>query len=248
MISKKNDFLGDFEIYSVTEQIADYIKQAIVYGDLTEGEKLPSETVMAERLNVSRNTVRGALNLLSSEYLIETRSGRSGGHYVAIVTEDAIKQNFGDSLNLSVTLGGVTLEEVIEMRRIIEVEAAYLAALRRNEEDLRRLAEIIEFLNDEPLTDLLFCRNNYNFNNYISLATKNKLINLDFIAISRAIVPLFKYINVPMHLRNTLNNELEGIYIAIYNKDSRDAAERMSNHLHHFEEFFKSLQPFMHVK
>nr|WP_275899479.1 FCD domain-containing protein [Bacillus piscicola] len=134
------------------------------------------------------------------------------------------------------------------MRKMIEVEAAYLAALRRNEEDLQRLRESINFLNNEPLTDLLFCKNNYNFNNYISLATKNRLINLGFTAISRVIVPLFKYINVPMHLRNTLNNELEGIYHAIYNKDPKDAAKRMSKHLCHFEEFFRCLQPLVNVK
>lgn len=239
MVSAAVDFLNHIKVYSVTEQIADQLQQAIIYGELKKGEKLPSETELAEKLQVSRNTIRGALHLLASEGLIETKPGRSGGHYVSEITEGAIKQSFGESLNFSLSLGGATIEEVIEKRRIIEVEAAFLAASRRTEDDLKRLKDIVAFLNDEPMTDLVFCKNNYRFNENISIATKNRLINLSFMTISRIIAPLFKYIDVPLSLRKTLNEELEDIYIYIYNQDAVNAAKKMEEHLLHFEEFFK---------
>ncbi|RST77198.1 FadR family transcriptional regulator [Siminovitchia acidinfaciens] len=243
MASRGTGFLNDFKVYSVTEQIADHIKQAIIYGDLKEGEKLPSETEMAETLHVSRNTIRGALYLLSCEKLIETRPGRSGGHYVSTITENAINQSFGDALSLSLSLAGTTIEEVIEQRRIIEVRAAYLAALRRTDDDLQRLKENIHFLNSEPMSDLIFCKNNYLFNQNVSLATKNRLINLSFVTLARIIVPLFKYINVPISLKKTLNEELEDIYTLIYNQDPMKAAKKMGEHLSHFEEYFKDVYP-----
>lgn len=240
MVSLKEWSLSEFEVKSVTQQIADYLKQNIVYGNIREGEKLPSETEMAEQLNVSRNTIRGALTILVNENLLEIRKGRGGGYYATTITEDAIEHNFGDSIDVSFKFNGMTLDEVIESRRIIEVEAAYLAALRRTEKDLQRLRTILDFLNDEPLTDLLFCKNNYVFNRYLSIATQNRMIIASFSVISKIIVPLFKYIDVPFSIRTTLNEELELIYEAIYNKDPNTAKEIMSQHLCHFENFFRN--------
>lgn len=240
--STNTDFLNDYISYSVTEQIANHIKQEIVYGYLKEGQKLPSETVMASKLHVSRNTIREALSLLADENLIETKSGRSGGHYVRSITENAIKKRFGETFNITLSLGEMTIEDVFEQRRIIEVRAAYLAALRRTDSDLIRLKESINLGSSEEMTDLVFCKNNYLFNQNIAVATQNKLIQVAFKTLSHTIFPVFKYITVPTTLRETLNDELEEIYVAIYNKNSRQAAKKMSRHLLHFEEFFKDVE------
>ena len=196
---------------------------------------------MASKLHVSRNTIREALTLLSNENLIETKSGRSVGHYVTSITENAIKKSFGESFNVTLSLGEMTIADVIEQRRIIEVRAAYLAALRRTDSDLLRLKESINLVSSEEMTDLVFCKNNYLFNQNIAVATKNKLIQVAFKTLSHTIFPVFKHITVPTPLRQTLNNELEEIYIAVYEKNPRKAARKMSRHLIHFEEFFKNV-------
>lgn len=239
MVYKENNQFSNFEVYSITEQVADHLKQTIIYGDMKEGDKLPSENEMAEMFMVSRQTIRDALKLLSCTNLISTKPGRRGGHYVSVITEDAIKHSFGDYLNLSLTLKGTTLKEVIEMRKIIEVKASYLAALRRTAEDLRQIKEKIIFLKNETLSDLLFYKNDYKLHRSISMATKNRLIILSLDAISHTLAPLFKYMECPPSLKEELIHELESIYNSIYNKEPENAAQKMSIHLQHFEIFFK---------
>ncbi|VEF46577.1 GntR family transcriptional regulator [Bacillus freudenreichii] len=239
MAYKDRDWIGKFEVYSITEQIADHLKQTIIYGDFNEGEKLPSETEMADMFGVSRQTVRDALRSLSSIKLITTKPGRSGGHYISTVTEEHIKNSHNDHFALSLTLDGVTLREIIEMRKIIEVKACYLSAINRTEDDLLQMKKKIDFLKSEKLSDLLFYKNDYNFHKCVAEATKNKLIVLSLEAISHTLAPLFKYIECPSQLKKQLIHEMESIYTSIYNKEADKAARKMSDHLQHFENFFK---------
>lgn len=233
------DWPGHFEVYSITEQVTDHLKQTIIYEDVKEGDKLPSETEMAKMFGVSRQTVRDALKSLSSLKLTTTKPGRSAGHYVSKVTENHLQHCFNDFTTLSLTLKGVTLKEIIEMRKMIEVRACYLSALNRTDEDLQRMKRRIEFLKSEELSDLLFYKNDYSFHKSIAEASKNRLIILSLDAMSHTIAPLFMHIECPSSLKKQLIHELESIYVAIYNQEAEQAAKQMSFHLQHFESFFQ---------
>lgn len=241
MPTEKQNFLNEFGVYTVAEQIEDHIKEKIIFGNLQQGEKLPSEIEMAEQLNVSRNTIRRALTNLIEQKLIETKKGRNGGHYVSAVTSETVRLNFGDAQRLSLNVNGMSIGELIEYRQIVETEAAYLAAQRRTKKDLNNLVCAIRFVQEENLSDLLFCKYNYLFNRYMSIATHNRLIITSFNVISRVIVPLFKHITISHSLRMTLNSELVKIYAAIDDQDAKKAMDLMERHLHHFENYFQYL-------
>ena len=65
---------------SANEQVYEYIKDAIINGEWKEGEKIPSETKLAETFEVNRLTVRMALKRLTALGVLETRTG--DGTYV----------------------------------------------------------------------------------------------------------------------------------------------------------------------
>lgn len=65
-----------------TEAVARRLRDAISVGLLADGEPLPAEADMADRLGVATVTVREALGALRAEGLVETRRGRGGGSFV----------------------------------------------------------------------------------------------------------------------------------------------------------------------
>ena len=124
---------------------ADQILDMVVSGGLSPGERLPPERELCERLDVSRTVVREALNLLEARGLISIEHGR--GAVVSGGNTDAVR----DTLGLILRVRPKALWELLEMRKILEVEISGLAAVRATEEDveamrtrLRRMAACID--------------------------------------------------------------------------------------------------------
>ena len=133
------------------EQVADQLRELIVTGTVPQGGRLPSETVLARDLGVSRTTVRGALRLLAAQGLIRTAKGQTGGSYVTLPTVDHISESLSSNITLLADARDLTLDELIEGRVLLEVPAARLAARRRHEGDVERLRATIP--PDRPALD-----------------------------------------------------------------------------------------------
>lgn len=108
------------------------------------GERLPTERILAERLKVSRNTVREALTRWEGLGLVERRQG-SGTYLKADVSPDM--------LHMPLTFAGgndfATLMHTLEIRRSLESEAAALCASRASEKDIAMIAEKLEIMETE---------------------------------------------------------------------------------------------------
>ena len=107
------------------EVVADRLRRSIALGEVVAGERLPAERTLAASLGVSRPTVREALRVLQEEGALVTRRGPAGGAFVT-----------GRPRGLELT----RVVEIFEYRLAVEAAAAHLAAERRSEDDLARLA------------------------------------------------------------------------------------------------------------
>ena len=103
------------------EQVADQLRELIVTGRLPQGGRLPTETQLAADLGVSRATVREALRLLAAQGLIRTAKGQAGGSYVTLPTVDHISESLSSNITLLADARDLTLEELIEVRVLLEV-------------------------------------------------------------------------------------------------------------------------------
>lgn len=121
------------------EQVADQLRELITSGELSPGERLPNEALLAREFGVSRATIREALRVLAAQNLLRTAKGAGGGSYVTIPTVDHISDFLRANINLLSDTRDLTLEELVEARELLEVPAARLAARRRREEDVDRL-------------------------------------------------------------------------------------------------------------
>jgi GntR family transcriptional regulator, transcriptional repressor for pyruvate dehydrogenase complex len=131
-------------IARASSSISDQIRQAIVTGKLSEGERLPPERELAEQFGVSRVTVRDALRGLEAMGLIEVRVGARGGAFVTIPSESIVGQTMSDMLMMS----AVSPEDIVEARLVVELGTVTLASARATEEDFDRLRELGERAED----------------------------------------------------------------------------------------------------
>jgi len=107
---------------SLSDQVLDNIKEAIIRGDLKEGSRL-RETHLAQAIGISRTPVREAMFRLEKEGLL-SRLPR-GGYVVASLSEQEIEETFG-------------------IRSVLESYAARLATIRYRDNELQPLREQVE--------------------------------------------------------------------------------------------------------
>jgi GntR family transcriptional repressor for pyruvate dehydrogenase complex len=114
----------------------------VIFGGLDPGERLPPERELCSRLGVSRTVVREALNLLEARGLISIEHGR--GAVVSGGSPRAVR----DTLGLLLRVQPKTLWELLEMRGILEVEVAGLAAERAGPEDVEEMRLQLDRMRD----------------------------------------------------------------------------------------------------
>lgn len=116
----------------LVDQVIEQLRAAIQSGDWPVDQRIPPEPELVSALGVGRNTVREAVRALAHAGLLEVRQG--DGTFVRATSEisGALRR-----------MCGPELREVRQVRRVLEVEAARLAATNRTAKDLRVLAEAL---------------------------------------------------------------------------------------------------------
>ncbi|MFJ6796233.1 FadR/GntR family transcriptional regulator [Streptomyces sp. NPDC091268] len=133
------------------EEALEQILQVVRLGLVPGGERLPPERELAERMGISRVTLREVLKVLQDQGLVEARRGRYGGTFVlprpgtpAGAAEEELRRR----------VAGVDIEDVLRFREVLEVGAAGLCASQGlAEEGERRLLEALTATHDAPLAD-----------------------------------------------------------------------------------------------
>lgn len=122
----------------ISATIVEQIRALIHQGQLSPGDRLPSERELCTSFGVSRVTIRDALRVLESSGLIEIRVGAHGGAYVTAPTTSNISAGLTDMLAMS-SLSGA---EITEARIIFELGIIELVCQRATEDDFEALEEI----------------------------------------------------------------------------------------------------------
>ena len=112
----------------LSTQIENQLKDQILTGKWKPGERLPSENELAEIFQVSRVSIRQALQALSAQGLIETRIGDG-----SFISQPSIGTFMQDVIP-DVYLADDSLRAVLEFRRVFEGPVAELAATRATDE------------------------------------------------------------------------------------------------------------------
>ncbi len=121
------------------QTLAEDLRDEIASGRLRPGDRLPTEPELCLRSGLSRSTVREALRLLASENLIVTTRGVTGGSYVARPDAATLADTLTRGIDLLVTASSISICDLVEVRDLLDIRAAGLAACRRTESHLAAL-------------------------------------------------------------------------------------------------------------
>ena len=215
----------------VGSQVADTIMEQIRSGQLKPGDKLPNEKEMAESFGISRVSLREGLKLLSAKGLISTKHG--GGTYVNPFGEDTLSESFciyaaqDDSLAL----------EMLDVRRLIETEAARLASIYASDEEIEKIHKYM-LLREEALSAELQGENRseqrYYYDEQFHLAIAQASHNTVFVnfikMIHRTLGAHQQQASVRSGKTETSYYHQE-IYRAIVARQPEKAAEMMTKHI-----------------
>ncbi|MDI4643878.1 FadR/GntR family transcriptional regulator [Cohnella hashimotonis] len=222
------------------EIVSRHIRQQLERGELVPGQKLPSLEKLAEAYGVGRSTIREAISALKAMGWLDVRHG--GGTYVA---KSLPGEATGSLFDLS--QGAEAVMEILEVRKILERGTAELAALKRGEDDLARLREILARMERALREDDAEGgeRADLAFHQAIAAASGNPVLNQLMDSISQR---LSETIGRTRELwfyqeqaeASRLLEEHRGIYEAIETRDSERASERIGLHLSKVEKVLRT--------
>lgn len=214
---------------TISGEIIGQIMSMLHGGTLKPADKLPSERELSKILHVGRSSIREALKGLETVGLI-----RRTNEGTVLCEPRGI-----EFATLWLSANRSTIHEVIEVRKLIEIELAGLAADRATSEDIKRIEETITDivdLNEVPLLDR-------SFHHAVTEAAKNSVFSLVYNLITDILFQTHKYYSL---LERNGNEEFEAfirnawaqhrkIFRAIKSKDSNGAKAAVRKHLQYGE-------------
>ncbi|GAB6157794.1 FadR/GntR family transcriptional regulator [Desulfotomaculum varum] len=223
----------------IYEEIVEQIKSMIARGELNPGDKLLPERELAERMQVGRSAVREAYRALEAIGIIEIRPGE--GTFVRKLGNKPMT----DIMSLAVMTGKDTLFELLELRKIVETEAAALAAARRTEEDLKAIKSCLDQMKLDIESGNLGDLSDIKFHYAIADAAHNSLLTRLMNSITETMKKEMKTIRGNLYLTpgtpQRLYQQHELIYEAIYNGNQQTARTSMFTHLSGAEQRLKEI-------
>lgn len=125
-------------------EVGQQLKEAIFDGRYKVGEKLPSERELIDLFMVSRTVVREAVKVLEASGLVEIRQGAMGGAFVRPINFEHLSDACQDLL----TMGQMSLPEIVQVRMLLEPLVARLAARNCTVEQAAKLQDASQHEND----------------------------------------------------------------------------------------------------
>jgi GntR family transcriptional regulator, transcriptional repressor for pyruvate dehydrogenase complex len=152
------------------EGVARQIQALIVDGALKTGDLLPPERELAERFGVSRSSVRDAIRTLEFVGLVVPRQGE--GTVVADVSPEAVVMPIASVLGRKREL----IEELLDIRKMIEPALAARAAERATPEEIARLEDVLKRQRAKTQRGELAVEEDAEFHYQLALAAKNGVV------------------------------------------------------------------------
>ncbi|MEW8976971.1 MAG: FadR/GntR family transcriptional regulator [Symbiobacterium sp.] len=226
--------MGKFERITnqrIYQQIVDQITRMVQQGVLQPGDRLPPERQLAEEFGVSRAAVREALSALRLLGLVEVRAGE--GTFVAHSAGDRIISPL--ALVLTIEQSEAVGRELLELRAAIEAQAAALAAVRREPEDLVAMEEALAEMEADLHAGRLGADADWRFHDAVASASGNALLLKTMRSLSetmREALGLYRerLLRIP-GMGEVLLQEHRDVLAAIREQNPVAARERMLSHI-----------------
>ena len=212
---------------SLVDRAVRRVRDHIRENDLKVGDTLPSEGAFAGQLGVSRAVMREAFSTLTALHQIDVGNGRKPR--VAAIDASVL----ATSLDHAVATAQVTVAEIRDVRRTLELRAAELAAVRRSDVEARAIIGHAEAMVAHRDTLKELTRHDIAFHQAIAKASGNALIYTiirSFEAQMNVAVPAAWHSRTTAEQRALMLEQHHRLAEAIANRDVAAAVAEMNTH------------------
>jgi GntR family transcriptional repressor for pyruvate dehydrogenase complex len=217
----------------LSDKVADLLLETIHARGLQPGERLPSERELSEQFGVSRTVIREAVRALAAKGVIDVRTG--SGLRVSAVEASAVSES------MSLYMRGrdsVDYPKVHEVRAMLEIQIAGLAAERASDDDIAELTEICDRMEVELADVEAASLHDVEFHRAIARATHNELYLLVLDSLGQALIEIRRE-NIAAGSGPDALDSHRSILQAIAARDPVRARAEMLSHLEKVEEYWR---------
>jgi len=221
-----SDYVSPINKNRLHQEVIWRIKELIAQGYFKPGEKLPSNRDLAAKLSVSRAVIAEAMALMEIMGIVRIRPG--SGTYVNTLQTEGVEE---EVLNFILTSKKYLLEDLNELRFILEPQIAGLAAQKRSEDDIAKMKNVLATMEKKAAAEEDITNESMNFHLLLAKTAQNQLI-----------VRILIYLNIILREGRAATlkrkerprlavKEHQAVLEAIIEKDSIKAESLMRKHL-----------------
>lgn len=216
--------------------VIDYFKKKIIEGELRPGEKLPPEREIAERLNVSRNSVREAIRIMDMTGVISSQQG--SGNYITC----EFQKSLAETMTMMVAMDQINYRQISQIRQALERLAFSLAIEQASEEQIKEMEALVKEL-DKSMDDEKNVMLDKKIHFTLAQASGNILV-LDFLEACSGVIDAFIHDMREEILRteerkNLLNEYHKKLVEALKEKDEKKGIDALEHHFDMIDEILK---------
>lgn len=215
---------------SLSQELANSLKQKILDGKLKVGEKLPPSKVIEQQVGVSRSVVREAIAQLKAEGLVDSRQGVG-----VFVARSQVSNAFNIAPSEFEDIQNAI--QILQLRSAIEVEMSGMAAEFRSQEQLEEIERYMNSMDSKIAEGLGATDDDMKFHRAIAKASGNPYFDRFIEFIGSAMIPAREIITAhesnkkDKEFLQKIRNEHHKIYEAIAQQDVKRAKQAAKTHL-----------------
>jgi GntR family transcriptional repressor for pyruvate dehydrogenase complex len=211
----------------LVDRVVEELQRLIIEGHLETGMRLPPERELAAQIGVSRTVVREAVQILTTKGLLETTHG------VGTIVRDVTLDNISESLNWLLRTNGVSLDDLHQVRSILEVENIRQAVLLATDEDVADLRRILDEMRTATTNAELFALKDAEFHAALARISQNPLLMILLDSISDLIHEVRINVSQYPDLFATVIPDHDALVDLVAARDVQAACRTMQIHLDH---------------
>ena len=207
--------------------VIDYFKKKIMDGELRPGEKLPPERDIAERLNVSRNSVREAIRIMDMTGVISSQQG--SGNYITC----EFQKSLAETMTMMFAMDQIDYKQISQIRQALECLAFSLAIEHASDEQIKEMESLVKEL-DKSTDDVKNAALDKKLHFMLAQSSRNILV-LDFLEACSGVIDSFIHdmraaILRTEELKKLLNECHKKLIEALKEKDETKGQEALKRH------------------
>jgi DNA-binding FadR family transcriptional regulator len=224
---------------SISKQIAEQLRDAIVSGRFKIGDRLPTEDELAQRYGVSRPSVREALKRLAAQNLVRARRGPSGGNFVIQPSYEELAGSLSGAATLLVGMGALDIVEIIDARRILQGGCLEHAVKNATKAHIADIETALERQRIPEISDEAFCQADVDFHRAIVDSANNGMVRFVMYTVIEALIPVTNMIVTVVRERSDIISLHEEMLQHLIDRNSELLTQSMNKLLDYLLEKFE---------